>query len=69
MRSDDTKPMDQLYVWHQKGKVDGIPKAKHGGGSVLLWECYITAATDKLDCVTGIMNSLTYQVILTKKCG
>lgn len=30
-------------------KRNAISKVKHGGGSVLLWECYIAAGTGKLD--------------------
>uniref|UniRef100_A0A8C5WII5 Transposase n=1 Tax=Leptobrachium leishanense TaxID=445787 RepID=A0A8C5WII5_9ANUR len=71
--TDETKlelfgPMDQRYVWRRKNKVyeekNTLPTVKHGGGSIMLWGCFASAGTWKLQRVQGTMNSLQYQEIL-----
>uniref|UniRef100_A0A8C5PQH3 Transposase n=1 Tax=Leptobrachium leishanense TaxID=445787 RepID=A0A8C5PQH3_9ANUR len=71
--TDETKlelfgPMDQRYVWRRKNKVyeekNTLPTVKHGGGSIMLWGCFASAGTGKLQRVQGNMNSLQYQEIL-----
>uniref|UniRef100_A0A8C5Q9A8 Transposase n=1 Tax=Leptobrachium leishanense TaxID=445787 RepID=A0A8C5Q9A8_9ANUR len=71
--TDETKlelfgPMDQLYVWRRKNKAyeekNTLPTVKHGGGSIMLWGCFASAGTGKLQRVQGTMNSLQYQEIL-----
>uniref|UniRef100_A0A8C5PIU7 Transposase n=1 Tax=Leptobrachium leishanense TaxID=445787 RepID=A0A8C5PIU7_9ANUR len=71
--TDETKlelfgPMDQRYVWRRKNKAyeekNTLPTVKHGGGSIMLWGCFASAGTGKLQRVQGTMNSLQYQEIL-----
>uniref|UniRef100_A0A8C5PID1 Transposase n=1 Tax=Leptobrachium leishanense TaxID=445787 RepID=A0A8C5PID1_9ANUR len=72
--TDETKlelfgPMDQRYVWRRKNKAyeekNTLPIVKHGGGgSIMLWGCFASAGTGKLQRVQGTMNSLQYQEIL-----
>uniref|UniRef100_A0A8C5MCI0 Transposase Tc1-like domain-containing protein n=1 Tax=Leptobrachium leishanense TaxID=445787 RepID=A0A8C5MCI0_9ANUR len=72
-KTDETKlellgPMDQRYVWRRKNKAyeekNTLPTVKHGGGSIMLWGCFASAGTGKLQRVQGTMNSLQYQEIL-----
>lgn len=71
--SDETKlelfgPMDQRYVWRRKNQAyeekNTLPTVKHGGGSIMLWGCFASNGTGKLQRVQGTMNSLQYQEIL-----
>uniref|UniRef100_A0A8C5M7V7 Transposase n=1 Tax=Leptobrachium leishanense TaxID=445787 RepID=A0A8C5M7V7_9ANUR len=71
--TDETKlelfgPMDQRYVWRRKNKAyeetNTLPTVKHGGWSIMLWGCFASAGTGKLQRVQGTMNSLQYQEIL-----
>ena len=71
--SDETKlelfgPMDQCYVWRRKNQAyeqkNTLPTVKHGGGSIMLWGCFASNGTGKLQRVQGTMNSLQYQEIL-----
>uniref|UniRef100_A0A8C5QEC7 Transposase n=1 Tax=Leptobrachium leishanense TaxID=445787 RepID=A0A8C5QEC7_9ANUR len=71
--TDETKlerfgPMDQRYVWRRKNKAyeekNTLPTVKHGGGSIMLWGCFASAGTGKLQRVQSTMNSLQYQEIL-----
>ncbi|KAI5624964.1 hypothetical protein C0J50_15440, partial [Silurus asotus] len=71
--TDETKlelfgPMDQRYVWRRKNKAyeekNTLPTVKHGGGSIMIWGCFASAGTGKLQRVQGTMNSLQYQEIL-----
>uniref|UniRef100_A0A8C5LM47 Transposase Tc1-like domain-containing protein n=1 Tax=Leptobrachium leishanense TaxID=445787 RepID=A0A8C5LM47_9ANUR len=70
--TDETKlelfgPMDQRYAWRRKNKAyeekNTLPTVKHGGGSIMLWGCFASAGTGKLQRVQGTMNSLQYQEI------
>uniref|UniRef100_A0A8C5PFK5 Transposase Tc1-like domain-containing protein n=1 Tax=Leptobrachium leishanense TaxID=445787 RepID=A0A8C5PFK5_9ANUR len=60
--TDETKlelfgPMDQRYVWRRKNKAyeekNTLPTVKHGGGSIMLWGCFASAGTGKLQRVQG----------------
>ncbi|KAI5624440.1 hypothetical protein C0J50_15962, partial [Silurus asotus] len=54
-------------VWRkgtEKSMIDPPPTMKHGGGSIMLWGCFASACTGKLQRVQGSMNSLQYQEIL-----
>ncbi|KAI4893104.1 hypothetical protein NFI96_020620, partial [Prochilodus magdalenae] len=71
--SDETKlelfgTMDQRYVWRRKNQAyeqkNTLPTVKHGGGSIMLWGCFASNDTGKLQRVQGTMNSLQYQEIL-----
>uniref|UniRef100_A0A8C5N0N9 Transposase n=1 Tax=Leptobrachium leishanense TaxID=445787 RepID=A0A8C5N0N9_9ANUR len=71
--TDETKlelfgPMDQRYVWRRKNKAyeekNTLPTVTHGGRSIMLWGCFASAGTGKLQRVQGTMNSLQYQKIL-----
>ncbi|KAI4900264.1 hypothetical protein NFI96_005038 [Prochilodus magdalenae] len=71
--SDETKlelfgTMDQRYVWRRKNQAyeqkNTLPTVKHGGGSIMLWGCFASNGTGKLQRVQGTMNSLQYQEIL-----
>ncbi|KAI4874721.1 hypothetical protein NFI96_007701 [Prochilodus magdalenae] len=60
--------MDQRYVWRRKNQAyeqkNTLPTVKHGGGSIMLWGCFASNGTGKLQRVQGTMNSLQYQEIL-----
>uniref|UniRef100_A0A8C5M825 Tc1-like transposase DDE domain-containing protein n=1 Tax=Leptobrachium leishanense TaxID=445787 RepID=A0A8C5M825_9ANUR len=71
--TDETKlelfgPMDRRHVWRRKNKAyeekNTLPTVKHGGGSIMLWGCFASAGTGKLQRVQGTINSLQYQEIL-----
>ena len=50
------------HVWRKRGT---ICKVKHGGGSIMLWECFSSAAgTGKLVRIKGRMNGANYREIL-----
>uniref|UniRef100_A0A8C5M2G2 Transposase n=1 Tax=Leptobrachium leishanense TaxID=445787 RepID=A0A8C5M2G2_9ANUR len=60
--TDETKlelfgPMDQRYVRRRKNKAceekNTLPTVKHGGGSIMLWGCFASAGTGKLQRVQG----------------
>uniref|UniRef100_A0A8C5MWS3 Transposase n=1 Tax=Leptobrachium leishanense TaxID=445787 RepID=A0A8C5MWS3_9ANUR len=69
--TDETKlelfgPMDQRYVWRRKNKAyeekNTLPTVKHGGGSIMLWGCFASAGTGKLQRVQGTMNRAWLQI-------
>uniref|UniRef100_A0A8C5MZ74 Transposase Tc1-like domain-containing protein n=1 Tax=Leptobrachium leishanense TaxID=445787 RepID=A0A8C5MZ74_9ANUR len=69
--TDETKlelfgPMDQGYVWRRKNKAyeekNTLPTVKHGGGSIMLWGCFASAGTGKLQRVQGTMNRAWLQI-------
>ena len=73
--TDETKielfgPMDHRYVWRKKNEAfvekNTLPTVKHGGGSVLLWGCFASSGTGRLQRVEGKMDSIMYQEILEK---
>ena len=41
-----------------------IPTVKHGGGSIMLWECLSAAGTGRLVRIEGKMNGAKYRQIL-----
>ena len=41
-----------------------IPTVKHGGGNLMLWECFSAKGTGQLHCIEGRMNVAMYQEIL-----
>ena len=52
---------DKSHVWKKPGN---IPSVKHGGGSIMLWECFSAAGTGKLVRIEGKMNKAKYREIL-----
>ncbi len=56
------------YIWHksntafQKKKI--IPTVKYGGGSVMVWGCFVASGPGRLAVINGTMNSAVYQKIL-----
>ena len=71
--SDETKielfgHNDHRYVWRKKGKA-GRPKntistVNHGGGSIILWECFAAGGTGALHKIDGVMTKENYVDIL-----
>ncbi len=63
MRPNCFGPMDQQYVWCQKGKAyeqkNTISMVKHGGPIL-----FAVTGSVNLDCMQDIMDSLRYQAIL-----
>lgn len=61
-------PMSQRYVWMKKNEAYAekniLPMVKHGGGLVMLWGCFGSSGTRKLQRVEGKMDLLKYQEIL-----
>ena len=51
----------KCYVWRKPGT---IPTVKHGGGSIMLWECCSVAWTGRLVRIKGKMNGAKYREIL-----
>ena len=49
------------HVWR---KPDTIPTVKHGGGSIMLWECFSVAGIGRLVRIKGKMNGAKYREIL-----
>ncbi len=41
-----------------------VPTVKHGGGSKMIWGCFVASGTGCLDRVNSIMKSTDYQIIL-----
>uniref|UniRef100_A0A8C5MW04 Transposase n=1 Tax=Leptobrachium leishanense TaxID=445787 RepID=A0A8C5MW04_9ANUR len=69
--TDETKlelfgPMDKRYVWRRKNKAyeekNTLPTVKHGGWSIMLWGCFASAGTGKLQRVQGTMNRAWLQI-------
>ena len=63
--SDETKielfgHNDQCYVWKKKGEAfkpkNTIQTVKHGGGSVMLWGCFVAGGTGAIHKINGIMR-------------
>ncbi|KAG2464611.1 TCB1 transposase, partial [Polypterus senegalus] len=58
-------------VWRRKGEDFKekcmVPTVKHGGGSVLMWDCMSAAGIGELHFIDGIMNSTMYCSILKEK--
>ena len=58
---------DNRYVWRKKGeacKLKNIPTVKHGGGSIMLWGCFVVGGTVALHKIDGIMRKENYVEIL-----
>ena len=51
----------KCHVWTKPGT---IPSVKHGGVSILLWECFSAARTGRLVRIKGKMNGAKYSEIL-----
>ena len=57
-------------VWKKPGTghhlASTIPTVKHGGGSIMLWECFSVAGTARLVRIEWKMNAAIYRDILDK---
>ena len=51
------------HAWRKPGT---IPTVKHGGNSIMPWECFSTAGTGRLVRMNGKMNGAKYRAILDK---
>ena len=49
------------HVWRKPGT---IPTVKHGGGSIMLWECFSAVGTGRLVRIEGKINGAKYREIL-----
>ncbi|KAG2470934.1 TCB1 transposase, partial [Polypterus senegalus] len=56
------------HVWMKPGtthhQANTIPTVKHGGGSIMLWECFSAAGTRRLVRIKGKMSAAMYSDIL-----
>ena len=56
----------RLHVWRKPGtahhQANTIPTVKHGGGSIMLWECFSVARTGRLVRIEGKMNAAIYRL-------
>ncbi|KAK3542723.1 hypothetical protein QTP70_000093 [Hemibagrus guttatus] len=56
------------HVWRKPGTAhhlaNTIPTMKHGGGSIMLWECSSVAGTERLVRIERKMNAAMYRDIL-----
>lgn len=43
-----------------------LPTVKHGGGSIMIWECMSSKGVGKIEIIKGIMDKLYYKSILTR---
>lgn len=44
------------------------PMVKHGGGCIVMWECFISERTGKLVRVDGKIDGAKYRSILEENC-
>ena len=44
---------DKHHIWRKPGT---IPMVKYGGGSIMLWRCFLAAETGRLVRIEGKMN-------------
>ena len=60
----------QPYVYRRKNEAfkekNTMPTVKHGGSSVMFWDCFAASGTGCLESVQGTMKSEDYQGILER---
>ncbi|KAG2467141.1 TC1A transposase, partial [Polypterus senegalus] len=58
----------RCHVWRKLGtarhQANTIPTVKHGGGSIMLWECFSVAGTGRLVRIKGKMTAAMFRDIL-----
>ncbi|KAG2463316.1 TCB1 transposase, partial [Polypterus senegalus] len=56
------------HVWRKPGiahqQANTIPTVKYGGGSIMLWGCFVAAGTGRLVSIKGKMTAAMYRDIL-----
>ena len=55
------------HVWRRNAAYDPkntIPPVKHGGGNIMLWECFSAKGTGQLHFIKGTMDGAMYRQIL-----
>ena len=64
---------ENRYVWRKPTTAfqhkNLILTMKHGGGSIMVWDCFAASGSRRLAIIDGTMNSGLYQQLLQENVG
>ena len=56
------------YVWKKEGEAylpkNTVPTVKFGGGSIMIWRCFLAKGAGKISVIDGKINAPKYKQIL-----